>query len=458
ADSFAQLNEDPQPVGTLPSGVINAVPLSPAELRRFEAGTPVSELNLGAANFIPSSNDPDRRQSGRFFSGAVVFTQRPAEAFGYTISYQGLDTSRVSRNGSDRLDFDGRVHTLNARGDLRLGASNLVTAGYEFEHEGFVNRTSSNLFAPATETEATQRSHSVFVQDQLRFLDDRLQLSAAFRAQFFSLNRPRFTPGGTSPFGDVSFEAPPDAYTGDGSVAYLFRARGTKLRAHVGNGYRAPSLFERFGTFFFSGSFFAFGNPRLRPDRSVAFDAGVDQELFGNRLRASATYFYTRLQEVIAFEFTGYSNTGGGLARGAELSMSVAPTRALDLFASYTYTNSDQRTPQTGGHIRSFVIPDHQLAVVATQRFGRRLLVNFDLVAASDYLNPIFDPTTFSSRVYRFDGFVKADLGASYTVPLGDAHSLRLFGKVENLTGRDNYEAGFRTAGRTGVAGAAYSF
>src|SRR4030095_13675817 len=112
-------------------------------------------------------------------------------------------------------------------------------------------------------------------------------------------------------------------------------------------------LFERFGTFFSNlFGYSVLGDPRLRPDRSIAFDAGIDQVLFENRLRASATYFYTRLQEVIVFDFSGainpatdpfgrfggYLNSNGGVARGMEASVTAAPTRTLDVSASYTYT------------------------------------------------------------------------------------------------------------------------
>jgi iron complex outermembrane receptor protein len=120
--------------------------------------------------------------------------------------------------------------------------------------------------------------------------------------------------------------------------------------------------------------------------------------------------------------------------------------------------SSDQRRPIVAGVIRSFGIPEHQLAVVATQRFGRRVVVNFDLAASSDYLAPLFDNRTFANRAYRFRGILKADLAAGYTWPLGPSRSLRLFGKVENLFDREYYENGFRTPGRFGLAGAAYSF
>jgi iron complex outermembrane receptor protein len=476
-DAFVQLNDSPDVIGTLPlTGVVEAVPLSPTELRRYEAGTPRSQLNVGSATFIPSANDPDASGATRFFTGAIIFAQQPTESLSYTIAYQGLTSKRSNFEGpgghffeplgNTRLEFDGRIHVLSARTDFRLGSANLINVGYEFEDENFVSSTFAVNPAGNNAVDVTQRSNTLFVQHQLRFLDGRLQFSAAFRTQFFSLRRPQFTPAANAPYRGP-FEAPPNAYTGDGSVAYFFARTNTKLRAHVGNGYRAPSLFERFGSSFstFSGGFSPIGDPRLRPERSIAFDAGVDQEFFDNRVRASATYFYTRLQEIIDFDFSGrvnpatdpfgrffgYLNTRGGLARGVELSATLTPTETLDLFTSYTYTNSDERVPNAAG-IRSFIIPDHQFSLVATQRIGRRVLVNVDFVASSNYLAPIFP------RIYRFDGLVKADLGASYTLPLEGAKAIRFYGKVENLFDQKYFEGGFRTPGRAGVGGAAFSF
>ncbi|MCA1606909.1 MAG: TonB-dependent receptor, partial [Acidobacteria bacterium] len=437
--SFVQLNTSPDVVGTLPAtGTVEARPLSRSELRRYETGVPIAQLNINDATFIPDANDPDASAASRFFDGAVTFGHRPVEAFGYSISYQGLATRRLNSNGpagvgfqpfggSTRTQDDGHIHTLNARTDVRI-KYNFINAGYEFENVTFSNRSFSSNAANNSSTNVAENSNTFFVQDQLRFLDSRLQLSAAFRAQLFSLNKPKFTPSAGAPYAGIVFESPGSAYTGDGSIAYLFRATHTKLRAHIGNGYRAPSLFERFGTSFFGGFFSPLGDPRLRPERSIAFDAGIDQSLADNQLRLSATYFYTRLQEVIGFDFSGkinpqtdpfgrffgFLNTGGGLARGLELSATTSPARMLDIFLNYTYTNSDQRTPQVSGSgvINSLVIPDHQFAAVVTQSIGRRTFVNFDLTATSDYLAPVFP------RVYRFKSLIKADLGASYEFPL----------------------------------------
>lgn len=484
ANSRLQLNNSPEAIGSLPpTGIIEAIPLAPAELKRFEAGVPPSQLNIGSATYIPAADDPDNVREGHFFSGAVNFSHQPTESFGYILSYQGLTTHRTNRNGPLGVDFqpfggsevsvfDGRVHTLNARANLQLGKLNFISGGYEFENENFRNPSFPVDPADNSDVDVTQKSHAIFIQDQLRFLEDRLAISVAFRSQFFNLEQPRFTPTAGSPYSGLTFLSPPTAYTGDGSIAYLFRSSGTKLRAHAGNGYRAPSLFERFGTFFSSFGFSVFGDPRLRPERSIAVDGGIDQSFYKNRFRASATYFYTRLQEVIIFDFSGvidpatdpfgrfggYRNTSGGIARGAELALTATPTSRLNLSASYTFTKGLERTPQVPGVLRSLAIPDHLFSFVVTQRFGRRVLVNFDYAASSNYLAPIFDPLTFASRAYRFDGYSKADLGATYTIPFGESRSLKLFGNIDNLFDNDYFESGFRTPGRTGRAGAMIVF
>ncbi|HVQ40247.1 MAG TPA: TonB-dependent receptor plug domain-containing protein, partial [Pyrinomonadaceae bacterium] len=130
ANSRVQLNNNPEGIGSLPpSGIINAVALSTREQRRYEAGVPVSLLNLGGANFVPGVNDPDNLRNANFFSGALVWSQRPTEAFGYTLSYQGLKSKRTGINGplgvgfqpfggTEQSDFDALVQTAAARFDI----------------------------------------------------------------------------------------------------------------------------------------------------------------------------------------------------------------------------------------------------------------------------------------------------------------------------------------------------
>jgi vitamin B12 transporter len=93
----------------------------------------------------------------------------------------------------------------------------------------------------------------------------------------------------------------------------------------------------------------------LHPDRSSSIDGGIDQRLWNSRVQLSATYFYTRLSQLIIFEtginppFGGYRNRGGAIASGFEFSSTVAATRRLQFNAAYTYTNSRQDIPEVPG-------------------------------------------------------------------------------------------------------------
>lgn len=486
SNAFVQLNNSPRVLlTTLQPGITNAVALSDNELERYANGTPVNGLQLNGANFIPDANDPDNSQATNFFAGAVRFVQRPTDRFNYTLSYSGVRTTRSNRNGPGgvasqfpgRTDYEGTINTFNARADFLLGRNNLITAGYEFEHERFFNDNIQPVIADNNTVRATQRSHTFFVQDQIRLMSDRLQFSFGFRAQYFTLDSPTLTPVANAPYQNLTVTSPPNAYTGDGSVSYLFRNRTTKVRAHVGNGYRVPSLYERFGSFYSSAfcAYCVYGDPRLQPERSIGVDGGIDQSLAQAKVRLSASYFYTRLQQTIDFydgllpqpdpfgrTFGGYYNTQGRVARGVEVSMNAAPNRFFDIFASYTFTNADERKPLEASVVKSFVIPDHQFSIVANQHIGSKWTINETLIADSSHLFPffVFDPITFDSgyRVFKFSGKVRADVGASYTWQLNDRRSLRFFGRVENLFDRHYYENGFRMAGITGKAGAAFQF
>lgn len=489
-DSLVKLNSSPDTIGTLPGSnaqIIDAEPLSISELERYADGTFPSALNAGNVNFIPDTNDPDAFQKSRFFSGQAALTQILADELVWRTTYQYLRTRRRNENGVLGVGFQpfggaetsiyaGEIHTLNSRIDWTLGRNNILTAGYEFESENFTNEGLTPFASGNFDLRARQSSQTVFVQDQANFFDRRLQISGSVRAQFFSLKTPEFS-NQNAPYQDLALENPPSAYTADGSVAYFFRRSGTKIRAHVGNGYRVPSLYERFGTYYDTFSqpngFVALGDPFLEPERSVGFDLGLDQNLFKDRARLSATYFYTRLKNTIGYENVvtnvggsprfagGYVNVPGGVSRGGEFSAEIKPSSATFITASYTYTNSDQRVPQVSGSgVRQTLgVPDHQFSFVVTQRFLKRFSANFDFSATSKYLAPIFSNTTFRTYIYRFDGARRGDVTVSYEIPAyGEKLRFRIFATVENVFDSEYYENGFRTVGRNGRVGAAMSF
>lgn len=463
SDAYVRLNSNPDTFGTPPSsnsGIIDAAT---------------------GVNFAPDADDPDAVQKSQFFLGHVSLTQILRPDMSFTANYSGLRTSRNNENGplgvgfqsASTSIFDGTIQTANAGINWTPRAQD-IKFGYEFEHERFGNEGFTPSGTGNFDTRGAQQSSTLFARDLVSLFDDRLQIAGGFRAQFFGLGSPRFSLA-NAPYSGVAVSDIPAAVTFDGAASYFFRSSGTKLRAHVGTGYRVPSLYERFGTFFNSfgtPSFVALGDPGLKPERSIAYDGGIEQSIADDRVRLSAVYFYTQLTDTIGFgnvvpaigttprPFGGYINQKGGIARGGEFSGRLAPTASTELFGSYTLTKSLQRQPQVTGSgvIETLGIPEHQFTLVATQRF-ERLWVNFDLLVSSSYLAPIFSNSSFSTYVYRFDGNRRGDLTAGYTFKLNkERFDLRVFGTVENVFDNEYFENGFRTAGRNARAGVSFGF
>jgi len=230
-----------------------------------------------------------------------------------------------------------------------------------------------------------------------------------------------------------------------------------------------PSLFERFGGFLFQGFDFAYGDPRLSPERAVSIDFGFDQYLFQQHLKISASYFYSHLQEVIGFldfppgfidpygRTAGYYNTAGGIARGVELSGEFRPNARTAIFASYTYTNAQDRVSQyytgTGSApLQSPRILPHYATLIATRQLGNHFDLAADFDGGSDYLYPLY------GYAYRFAGPHQLGLSAGYSVHLTEQTAARFYVRVSNALGQNYYEDGFRTPSRWAVGGIHFSF
>jgi outer membrane receptor protein involved in Fe transport len=476
----------------------------------FPIGAPGNELGYatGSGNivgFISDLDDPDAFRTTRFFQSGFSVRHRVSDVVSYNASFNFVRSNRRFFDGpaaspflvslitkaqgffssftSDTL-FKGRTYTFNSAVNLRLGKYNLATIGFEAEKERL--RQTTDFFGKEN---FAQKTYGVYFQDQINYFENRLQISLASRIQFFTLD---FDKSNTNsiPAGDLANLKNidiPRAYTGDGSIAYNFFKTGTKIRAHVGNSFRAPALLERFSAF--DGAFMPvrIGNPFLRPERAISADGGIDQSLFNNRLKLALTYFYTRRQEIISAGFIPFSsangaaffqsNSPGGLSRGFEASVITNPAKGLDVNLAYTYVNSElafnnilleangtninPNGQRVSGSTRAFGIPRNTFSATVNQKY-KQFNVNFDLTAVSEFDSLFFSPgeffNGFASRIIRLDGYVKADLGASYTFKTGEKTSLEVFGKVSNLFDEKYFEDGFKTPGAIGTGGVKFRF
>ena len=438
---------------------------------------------IEGTTFHADLNNPDQGRRNRMLVEAIRYTDQVNDRVSFTLAYQHVGSRRRNYNGAlidpkfaafyPFGDFafvsvnNGGTDTFDARSNFRLGRHNLATAGFEYEHES-IFQSSLPSFSAFNNTTDTQRTLAIFGQDQIFMLSDRLQISIGARGQTFSVDaadRPGF----------LKAINPKNSLTGDGSIAYFIRSSNTKLRAHVGNGFRAPALFERFGAGRFAQvGFVRFGDPTLKAEQSISVDAGFDQRLKNDRARFGVTYFYTHLQRVIAFSsfsdpvlvvnvlpmrdplglgrLSGYVNQPGAISRGVESYVEAAPFRGADWRASYTFTNSDRFVNGKDAQ-PEYVIPRHLFGLSINQRY-HAVLLSFDLNRTGAYLAPVFENDfPFRTAELTFPGYTKADLFVSYERRASERATLTLFGGADNLFNAKYFENGFRAPGITARGG-----
>lgn len=220
--------------------------------------------------------------------------------------------------------FSTDLEILNRRlewqNNFRIGEFLLLTAGYQLRRE----EGDSAGFFGSTQPARTISSNAGFAQAQVN-LWDRLFLTAGGRHDSYN-----------------TFE---DATTYRVTGGYSVKETGTKFRGSYASGFKAPTMND----LFFQSSSQAFGNPNLKPEKSLGMDVGIDQSLFQGRLQLSAGYFWNRFRNLIQFASGGTLcppatfgfcpiNVADAKTQGWEFAFKLTLLKGLDLRGQYTYT------------------------------------------------------------------------------------------------------------------------
>ena len=223
---------------------------------------------------------------------------------------------------------------------------------------------------------------------------------------------------------------------------------GTRLHAAAGSGVKNPNLFELYG--FIDGRFL--GNADLKPEKSDGWEAGLEQQLFGDRLTIGATYFENVLSAEIYTDFppptftpTSLNRTTKSRQHGFEAALAARIGAAWRIDASYTWLRarengvSEVRRPK---HIASlaatWTAPSDAGSLTLVARYNGRQL-------DQAFLDPSFVP-----NIVRLDDYALVNLNGRVKLD----NRFELFGRVENLFD-ERYEDvfSFVNPGRSAVAG-----
>jgi len=302
------------------------------------------------------------------FQGRIVGTVSLMD--GRWIQKLSADTSRQSTNAADSyVSSFGNLErqafwsqTERSRAEYRsaysfetpgfFGARHTLVGGaeivrerfrYYYESDGFFGPFTNNGFAGAGQT----RERKGLYGEYLVSLANGFSLSTVARQDWNSSFR--------------------NATTWRLTAAQAFET-GTRLHASLGKGVTNPTFIEQFG---FTNTFV--GNPNLRPEQSIGWDAGVEQRWFGGRLVTDLTYFRANLQNEIVGSGTTVENLPFATSRqGLEASVTARPLDWLRVTGSYTYTDTRSAENTFSGYVFKEAVrrPKHAASLSATASFA----------------------------------------------------------------------------------------
>jgi vitamin B12 transporter len=240
------------------------------------------------------------------------------------------------------------------------------------------------------------------------------------------------------------------AVTFGGDAAYEL-GDGWRVRASLGEGFKAPTLFQLYSDY---------GNLALRPERSTSVDFGIERFDRNYPLYLSATVFRRDSEGLIDFvscfgsttgictdrPFGTYDNVGRARAQGVELEGRYALDGNVTARVAYSYVDATDRTPRSPDFAHQLARrPRHTLSIGGEWETAVR---GPTLGAALRWVSNSFDD---AANTVLLRAYAVLDLTARWPIN----NKVELYGRVENV-GNERYQtaAGYASPPRGAFLGA----
>ena len=373
-------------------------------------GSPGAAVGWGA-------NDPDNeeRESNQLATVFADFT--PSSELQSKVVLGGQDRRYVSFNGSSETVIKNRRAVLDWQATWTANEQHRVTGGVTAE----ANHTRNTGFGNINRR---QQLFAVFVQDEWTPVQN-VFLTAGLRSD--------------------DHDTYGRATTGKATAAWLSPDARWKVRASYGTAFRSPSFLDLYGQ-----SSFYVGNPDLVAEKAKGWDAGVDYFLADKKGVLSATWFDTRINNLISFDFAAFpstvKNVGRAHTQGLEVSGKFTLPGGVDVRLAYTHLEADDLTAGT----RLLRRPRNSGSLDVWKSFGA-LSAGAGLVAVNDRMDIHAD--TYAT--IRSEDYTVVRVYGAWK--LSDAVSVKA--RVENLLD-ETYEQvhGYPQLGLGAFAGVEWKF
>jgi vitamin B12 transporter len=246
------------------------------------------------------------------------------------VSRAQIDRLNSDPNATPTTTFDslGRNDRIEGQLTFDLNETFQIIGGFEIEDSEFSNASPSSFDPSPIASTANTKVSAAFIQAQARPMKG---LTATLGVR--QSNNDRFG----------------DATNLRATLAYALNDNRTIIRASLGDGFKAPTLFQLFSDF---------GNLNLKPEKAQAWDAGIEQYFWDRRLIVGATYFQHETTDLIDFvscfasntsicidrPFGTYNNIAQTEANGYELTLEARPWAGLRISGAVTEMHARNRT------------------------------------------------------------------------------------------------------------------
>jgi len=347
-------------------------------------------------DFFPSIPDTAQSDSNtkQYYTRATAHWVSFGGAFDQTLgaAYSNIKSYDLSPDGPTETDNFGARVKFDWQGIVTLPANEKLLVGAEHQHDSITTPISASI-----------NIDSGYVELQSSFWDnlyDTLAVRYDDNDRFGSKVTYRFAP------------------------EYLIADTGTKIKASVGTGFKAPTLEELFQSF---PDFDFFANPNLRPETDLGWDTGFEQALAGNSVRFGITYFRINIKDLINSSPDGTTevNVGRALTDGVESFVAYQPIRSLTLRLDYTFTQATDEI----AHLTLLRRPKNKESLITTWQATDRLLLSATVLSVSSWVDGNRD---FSIPRLNASPYTTVDMAGSFELTKNWA----LTARVTNLLNR----------------------
>jgi vitamin B12 transporter len=346
-------------------------------------------------DFFPSVPDTAQSDSNtkQYYTRATAHWVSFSGTFDQTLgaAYSNIKSYDLSPDGPSETDNFGARVKFDWQGIVTLPANEKLVVGAEHQHDSITTPISASI-----------NINSGYVELQSSFwenLYDTLAVRYDDNDRFGSKVTYRFAP------------------------EYLIADTGTKIKASVGTGFKAPTLTELFQSF---PDFDFFANPNLRPETDLGWDAGFEQALAGN-VRFGITYFRINIKDLIDTSPDGTTdvNIGRALTDGVESFIAYQPIQTLTLRMDYTFTQATDEIAR----LTLLRRPKNKESFISTWQATDRLLLSTTVLSISSWVDGNRD---FSIPRLNASPYTTVDLAGSFNL----TKNWMLTARVANLLNR----------------------